>query len=470
MRDDNPSMTELQKIDRVHVWHPFTKLANPLQPPSGSGDPLIVITRASGAILCDENGKEYLDGNASIWTCLHGHGDERLTSAVCHQLQKLDHCSALGLANDQAALLAAELVEALNLPEGTRVFFSSDGSSAIEAGLKILHQARQLRGEGHKKKFLNFCGSYHGDTVGAMSLSHSPLFHRPFAEMMFDALHVPAPACYRCPHNRALPEKGADARLTRKCHWECVRDLERVITSNEPRNINAAVIEPRVQGAAGFLMHPRGYQQKIRPLLEEHDIWLMTDEILTGMGRCGPLLTGVDDGAHPQIVALGKSLSGGVLPLAATLIAPEVAGPFSAPDAPIFYHGHSYSGNPPACAAARASLQMLRGKHNTAHRKKFASILAEASKIFWQHDNVGDVRHEGGIVAIELVEDFASRKPFPAYKRVGAAVCAKAAELGLLTRPVGDCLVLMPPLCATEEQIEKMCQLLSVAIKCVLNK
>jgi len=466
---NNQVISELQSYDLKHVWHPFTRLVDLQMVTQGRALPPIVITQAKGAILRDENGNEYLDGNASIWTCLHGHCDEKIIQAVCEQLKKLDHCSSLGLANEQAALLSKELVDFLNLPESTRVMLSSDGSSAIEAGLKILHLARKLRGEEHRKTFINLCGAYHGDTVGAMSLSHSPQFHESFKEIMFDTVQIPAPACYRCPYNRAQPEKGFDARVVRKCNWECVQDLERVITRHGPQNINAVVLEPRVQGAAGFLMHPRGYLKKVFPLLKTHGIWLMCDEILTGMGRCGPAIVSLNEDVTPQAIALGKSLSGGVLPLAATLLDAEVSQPFTGPDSPVFYHGHSYSCNPPSCAAARASLQLLQTKHNTDYREKFTSLLAEASKIFWQHKHVGDVRQEGGILAIELVEDFFTRKPFPSCLSIAAKVCSKAAELGLLTRPVANSLVLMPPLCATKEQIQKMCEILSAAISEVLE-
>lgn len=455
-----------QEADQRHVWHPFTKLH-----PPGCGEPARIIVRGEGTRLWDESGRCYFDGNSSIWTCLHGHADPVLQEAVTNQLAQLDHVSALGLANDQAALLAAELCEAMSsrFHDG-RVMFSSDGSSAVEAALKILHLARRLRGEPARRIFISFGGAYHGDTTGAMSVSQSGKFHDPFRDLMFSSISIPPPACYRCPHNRAAPERGVDARLGRKCHWECLDDLKNVLQAVGSEFINALWAESPVQGAAGFQMHPPGYLTKASEILEEQGVWLACDEILTGSGRCGPFSPSVEHGARPQVVTLGKSLSGGALPLAATMVSREIAEIFEQSHSPVFYHGHSYSGHPPACAAARASLRLLREQHGPDHRKKFSAILCEAGQIFWSHPNVGDVRCEGGILAIELVADFATREPFPTGLRVGAKVCNVAAELGLLTRPVGDVLVLMPPLCATEDEITRMSLSLYEAVSRVLVK
>ncbi len=448
---------QAQLADSTFVWHPFTKL----KVPESTQPATRILQRGEGSRLWDVEGRVYYDGNSSIWTCLHGHGHPALIEAVTKQISKLDHVSALGLGNEQAAQLAAELCAAMSpvFSDG-RVMFCSDGSSAVEAALKMLHLARRLRGEPQRQLFLRFGGAYHGDTIGAMSVSHSTGFHHPFCDLMFQSMTVPTPACYRCPHNKAQPERGVDARQSRRCEWECLAELEAVVDSAPGGTVNALWAESLVQGAAGFVMQPQGYLRQASELLQQREVWLACDEILTGSGRCGPVSPSVAQGARPQVVALGKSLSGGVLPLAATVVSREIAQLYEQPQATVFYHGHSYSGNPPACAAALASLQLLSGEHNQARQQALYAALEESGKLFWQHPNVGDVRQEGGILAVEIVQDFINRNPFPPQLHIGTRVCEAAVARGLLTRPVGDVLVLMPPLCTTADEVKDMAQIL----------
>jgi len=440
------------KLDKKYLWHPFTQMADWMAP----GHKPVVIVEGRGAVLRDEKGNEYIDGNSSIWTNLHGHRQPKIDAAIGRQLKKIAHSSFLGLTNEVAPRLAKELVDAIAYPKKKyRVFLSDDGSTAIEAGLKMMIQARDQRGETKRKQTVSLAQGYHGDTIGAMSLSHSKAFHRPFAPLMFPTREAMSPACYRCPYNKARPVRGQDARETRKCKWECVDLLKKALDKN-PEKTAAFVMEPLVQGAAGMVMHPAGYLAKAAKLCRERGIWLMLDEVFTGFGRTGALFACQKENVQPDVIALAKGLTGGYLPLAATLASGEIFDAFLGDYASFktFFHGHSYSGNPLGAAAALANMELLSepGFEKTAAKK--ASTLRNLSQRFWNHPNVGDVRQEGFICAIELVADFASRKPFAPQERIGARVCEAAKKHGLLTRPLGNVLLLMPPYCITDAQMK----------------
>jgi adenosylmethionine-8-amino-7-oxononanoate aminotransferase len=458
-------MNDPAKLDQAHVWHPFTQMRDWNAP---DHEP-IVLVEADGAVLRDDRGREYLDGNSSIWTNLHGHRCPEIDQAIRAQLDRLAHSSFLGLTNDVAPALAAELVEAAEL-SGHKVFFSDDGSTAMEAALKMVFQARVQRGEAHRTLFVSLGHGYHGDTIGAMSAGHSPLFHRTYQPLLFESREVLSPACYRCPYNRAQPERGSDARRTRACQWECVEvELARAL---EEKSASAFVLEPRVQGAAGMLMHPAGYLEKAAELCRERGVWLVLDEVLTGFGRTGTMFAWQHDpGVQPDVVALAKGLTAGYLPVAATLASPEIfdafLGDFS--ELKTFFHGHSYTGNALGCAAGRANLRLFREEKTLEKNETLRDLLAEETARFWKHPHVGDVRQEGLICAIELVRDFATREAFPFAERIGHRVCEAARRHGLLTRPIGDVLVLMPPYCTTPAQLRRMVEALWLALVEVLQ-
>lgn len=441
------------EADKRFLWHPFTQMREWCAP----GHEPDVIVSGDGAVLRDDRGREYLDGNSSIWTSVHGHRHPRIDAAVRAQLDRIAHCSALGLASEPAARLAERLIGLYGGGAGHRVFFSSDGSSAIEAGLKMIFQARVHRGEGRRRRFVSLGGAYHGDTVGAMSVGHSGAFHRAFAPLMFETAEVMPPGCYRCPFNRARPRRGADARETRACDWECAGKLREALDAAGD-SACAFVLEPRVQGAAGMLMHPEGYLARAAALCRERGVWLMADEILTAFGRTGAMFACAREGVRPDVTALGKGLSGGYLPLAATLASGEIFDAFLGDYAEFkaFFHGHSFSGNPLACAAALGSLDVFAADRTLERMPALEGALKRAAAVFWEHPHVGDVRQEGMILAVELVEDFETRRPVPAEARLGHRVCEAARRHGLLTRPILNTLVLMPPLCATEEQVGAM--------------
>ncbi len=451
------------ELDQRHVWHPFTQMRDWNAP----GHEPIVLVEGDGAILRDDRGREYLDGNSSIWTNLHGHRRREIDQAIRDQLDRLAHSSFLGLTNDVAPALAADLVEAAGLPEH-RVFLSDDGSTAMEAALKMVFQARVQRGELGRTLFLSLGQAYHGDTIGAMSAGHSPLFHRTYQPLLFETSEVMSPACYRCRYNQAEPIRGADARTTRACRWECLGELEQAL---ENPAASALVLEPHVQGAAGMLMHPERYLELAAALCREHGVWLVLDEVMTGFGRTGTMFAFQQDrDVRPDVLALAKGLTGGYLPVAATLAAPHIFEAFLGEfeELKTFFHGHSYTGNALGCAAARANLRIFRDENTLERNQSLGRLLREESACFWAHPQVGDVRQEGLICAIEIVRKFETREPFAFAERIGHRICEAARRHGLLTRPIGDVLVLMPPYCTTPEQLRRMIDALWLGLNEVL--
>ena len=458
--------SEAAALDRAFVWHPFTQMR---EWTSRSSD-VTVITSGRGAVLRDDAGREYLDGNSSIWTNLHGHRHPTIDRALRTQLAKLAHSSFLGLTNDVAPRLAERLVRLMRAPgRKYRVFFSDDGSTAIEAALKMAVQARVQRGEPERVRFVSLASGYHGDTVGAMSVGQSGQFHRPFKPIMFPTREVASPACYRCPFNKARPQRGCDQRESRRCNWECVGELRRALDDSS-QTIAALVMEPRVQGPAGMWMHPPGYLKAAARLCRERGIWLLLDEVMTGFGRTGTMFACQKENVRPDLIALGKGITGGYLPLAATLASGEIFDAFNGEhnEFKTFFHGHSYSGNPLGCAAALASLDVFAKEKVLAAISLKAGVLKKLSHRFWDHPNVGDVRQEGLICAVELVADFETPASFPSDQRISHRVCAAARKYGLLTRPIGDVLVLMPPYCTTARQLERMVAALWRAVNEVL--
>jgi adenosylmethionine---8-amino-7-oxononanoate aminotransferase len=451
-------------LDRDYVWHPFTQMRDwndPAHPP-------LVITEGRGTLLKAEDGREYLDGNSSIWTNLHGHRRPEIDQAIRDQLDRIAHSSFLGLTNDVAVQLARELVAITGL-KGAKVFFSDDGSTAMEAALKMVYQARIQRGEKERTTFVSLASGYHGDTVGAMSAGHSPIFHAAYKPLLFDTHEVMSPACYRCPHNRATPVRGMEARAGRKCEWECVDELTTAL-DDLGEEASALVMEPLVQGAAGMTMHPHGYLEKAARACRERGVWLVLDEVMTGFGRTGTMFAFQQENVRADLVALAKGLTGGYLPVAATLASPEIFEAFLGDfgELKTFFHGHSYTGNALGCAAALANLKIFETDRTLEKNATLEKALATSAAKFWAHPNVGDMRQEGLICAVEIVRDFATRQPFPFTDRMGHHICEAARTHGLLTRPIGDVLVLMPPYCTTEDQLARMVEALWLGLNEIL--
>ena len=467
-------MHKLVRLDHAHVWHPFTQMRDWLR-----REP-IVITSGQGAVLRDMRGREYLDANSSIWTNLHGHNHPKLNAALKRQLGKIAHSSALGFANEPASGLAAELVKLANPKRSAssprrlqKVFFSDDGSTAMEVALKLAYEfTRRTRGPKTKPRFLSLAGAYHGDTVGAVSLGHIDLFHKAYGGLLFKTDQVMSPYCYRCPFNRAKPER-ADARKTRKCNWECVGKVEAkcAVARKQGNPYAAFVFEPLMQGAAGMIPQPEGWLKRVTDIARGHGALLVADEVMTGFGRTGSVFASQTESVQPDFLALAKGLTGGYLPMAATLTTQRVFDAFLGEyeEFKTFFHGHSYTGNQLGAAAGLASLELLARSTSVAARATLEKALRRELKSLWSLSNVGDVRQVGLVAGVELVRDWRTREPFALAERAGIRVCEAMARRGVLTRPIGNVVVLMPPYCTTTAQVKRMAGALYEAVEEVLG-
>ena len=491
-------MHPLAKLDQRFVWHPFTQMRDWLR-----REPLVIV-EGKGAVLRDVKGREYLDANSSIWTNLHGHRHPKISAAITRQLKKIAHSSALGFANEPASLLATRLVEAANgicdlrfaICDSKRktarkseianrklekVFYSDDGSTALEVALKLAYEfTRRSRGAKSKPRFLSLDGAYHGDTIGAVSLGHIDLFHRAYGGMLFKTDKVMSPYCYRCPFNRAKPER-ADARNYRKCNWECVGEVEKKFSAQKKKGnpFAAFVFEPLMQGAAGMIPQPFGWLRQVADIARSHGALLIADEVMTGFGRtgvapvsikkngqkirdgrdaCPTLFASHHESVQPDFLCVAKGLTGGYLPMAATLTTQKVFDTFLGEyeEFKTFFHGHSFTGNQLGASAALASLNILQSEKSMRQRARLQNNLHAELQTLWSLPNVGDIRQVGLVAGIELVKDWRTREPFALCERAGIRVCAAMARRGVLTRPVGNLIVLMPPYCTTPAQLREM--------------
>jgi adenosylmethionine-8-amino-7-oxononanoate transaminase len=473
-------MHRLAQLDHRHVWHPFTQMADWLK-----REP-IVIVEGQGAVLRDARGREFLDANSSIWTNLHGHHHPAINRALVKQLGRIAHSSALGLANEPASLLAAALVKAVagsNSPSAKptlgKVFFSDDGSTAMEVALKMAHQFARRHGR-TKPKFISLQNAYHGDTIGAVSLGHIDLFHQAYAGLVFKSDRAPAPYCYRCPYNRAQPER-ADAREYRSCRWECLDRLEHQFQRQRRRGnpYAAFVFEPLIQGAAGMIPQPMGWLLKASKIARDHGSLLIADEVMTGFGRTGAAGKTRDAGLFacnqeqvvPDFMALAKGLTGGYLPLAATLTTQKVFDAFLGKyeQFKTFFHGHSFTANQLGASAALASLKLLNSAASRQARSRLERTLGQELARLWDCSHVGDIRQVGLIAGIELVRDVRDRTPYELRERAGIRVCEAMARRGVLTRAIGNVVVLMPPYCTRATQVSQMVGALKEAVIEVLG-
>jgi adenosylmethionine-8-amino-7-oxononanoate aminotransferase len=422
----------------------------------------VVIVSGRGAILRDTAGKEYLDANSSIWTNLHGHRNAEIDTAVKSQVGKIAHSSALGLANEPASLLAEKLVRLAGpsrRPGLRKVFFSDDGSTAVEAALKMAYEFARRSGLSRKPKFLSLQSAYHGDTVGAVSLGHIDVFHKAYRGLLFKSDSVAAPFCYRCPFNRAKPER-ADARLYRKCNWECTGQLERKFNAQKKTGNSYAgfVFEPLIQGAAGMIPQPEGWLKRAAEIAHAHGSLLIADEVMTGFGRTGPIFACQKESVSPDLMALAKGMTGGYLPMAATLATQKIFDAFLGryDEFKTFFHGHSYTANQLGAAASLASLRVLQSRSSIQARRQLQDSLARELPCLWSLPNIGDIRQVGLIVGVELVRNWRTREPFPLRQQAGIRVCEAMSRRGVLTRPVGNVIVLMPPYCTTPTQVRRI--------------
>lgn len=436
----DPASSWVQK-DFKTLWHPFTQMQE------WFGDEPLVIDRAEGNDLIDDQGRRYLDGVSSLWCNVHGHRHPKIDAAIRGQLDRVAHTTMLGLTHPGAVELADRLVE-LTPGHLTRVFYSDAGATAVEIALKQAFQYMGLRGETKRTRFLSLAEAYHGDTIGAMSVGYSEVFHRYHRPLLFDALQTTPPHVFRW--ERGLDASSAvqvaidEARRTFEVHGE---------------EIAALIVEPLVQGAAGIWPHPPEYLSELARLARESGALLICDEVATGFGRTGTLFASDQAEVEPDLLCLGKGLTGGYLPLAATLATEEIFEAFLAPtdELAAFFHGHTFTGNPLGCAAGLASLDIFREEKTMDHVGEIIPALhARLDEEVASLPQVGDVRRHGMMVGIELVQDKETREHFPSALRVGYRASLAARKHGVIIRPLGDTIVLMPPLSITSREVDTL--------------
>ena len=428
-----PDFQQAAEWEKKHVWHPFTQMREWTLP---DHDPLFIVS-GEGAWVRDAHGKRYLDGNSSIWTNIHGHNHRQINRAIIEQLSQIAHSSFLGLTHFPAARLAKELVDLLPDSGLTRVFYSDDGSTGIEVAIKMTIQYFRQASRPKKTGFAAFANAYHGDTLGASSLGGIASFHDKFSDYQFPVTRI--------------------SDLT---------ELDRI----DDESLAAIVIEPLVQGAAGMRTWPVGMLRELRHWCDRHGVFLIFDEVMTGFGRTGRMFACQHEGVNPDFLVLAKGLTGGYLPLAVTLTTEAIyqgfLGEFS--ELRAFFYGHSYSGNPLGCAAALASLQIFREEAVLDRVARLIPVLENELQRLRRLPWVREVRQVGMIAGIEV--GAVDGSPFDWRERVGARICLAAREYGLLTRPIQDVVVFMPPLCVSEDEVSFGVEAIGKAIAAVCGE
>ncbi|MFH0813000.1 MAG: adenosylmethionine--8-amino-7-oxononanoate transaminase [Pseudomonadota bacterium] len=441
----------LVKMDKEYLWHPFTQMLD-----YAKEDPLIIV-EGEGSYLIDIEGNKYLDGVSSLWVTVHGHKHPEITNAIISQTKKISHSTLLGPSNVPAIELAQRLV-GITPPGLNKVFYSECGAAAVEIGLKMAFQYWQQRKDPRPKKtkFAYLQNAYHGDTLGAVSVGGIDLFHNIYKPLLTKNVCVPSPYCYRC----FLSKTPAD------CHRECVEELEKVIDAHH-EEIAAFIIEPIVQGAAGMIVAPPGYFKRVRELCDRYNILMIADEVAVGFGRTGRMFACEHEEVSPDIMIMGKGITGGYLPLAATLTTNEIYEAFLGEywEFKTFFHGHTYTGNPMACAAALANLEVFEKEKTLETLQGKIDCLTQLLKKFDALEHVGEIRQKGFMVGLELVLDRRTKEPYPPEEKMGIRIIKEARKNGLVIRPLGNVIVLMPPLSITTDELEQITDITFDAIK-----
>ena len=437
---NEPSPAELKAWDLAHLWHPFTQMAE--------YEPFLV-ERAQGCRLVDVEGREYIDGVSSLWCNVHGHRHPVIDQAIRAQLEQVAHVTLLGAAHPTTIKLAHRLAEMA--PAGlAHVFFSDSGATAVEVALKMAFQYWQQREQPQRQrtKYLAFEQAYHGDTIGSVSVGGVARFHEMFRPLLFDVVRLPAPDSYRRPN-------GVTAEAA--CGYYLAQ-FEQALAEHAD-SLAAVVIEPLVQAAAGIVTHPTGFLRGVRELTQRYGVLLIADEVAVGMGRTGTMFACEQEGVAPDFLCLAKGLTGGYLPLAATLTSDEVFRAFLGKyeESRSFFHGHTYGGNPLGAAAALATFEVFEAERTLEQLRLKIARLSEHLARLQDHPHVGDVRQRGFIAGIELVRDRARQEPFPWAEKRGICVCQHALTEGVWLRPLGNVVVIMPPLSISLQELDQIC-------------
>ena len=453
-RTGTVSWRTLAKWDKQWIWHPFTQMSE------WAGQDFLIIESGKCCYLRDIHGKRYLDGVSSLWCNVHGHRVRELDQAVKKQLGRIAHSTFLGLSNVPAIQLAKKLIEVV--PPGLkRVFYSDSGSESVEVALKIAYQYWQHKGETKRIKFIRLANAYHGDTIGSISVGGIDLFHEVYRPLLFETFSAPAPYRYQDQFEGSEEEYGDF----------CAKRLEEVIKKHHEETC-ALIMEPLMQGAAGMINQPVGYISRARELTKQYNILLIFDEVATGFGRTGRMFASEHESVTPDILCIAKGLSAGYLPLAATITTEEIYGAFLGryEDLKTFFHGHTYTANPLACAVAIANLELFEKGRVLERLAPKIEFLRERLKHFWELDHVGDIRQVGFMVGVELVRDKKTRAPYELKEKIGIQVIQETKRLGVIIRPLGNVIVLMPPLAIEIKELKKLLDVVYQSVKTVTEK
>jgi adenosylmethionine-8-amino-7-oxononanoate transaminase len=418
---------KLIELDKKYIWHPFTQMADWLK-----SEP-IVIDSAEGFYLIDTEGNRYIDGVSSLWCNVHGHRVKKIDDAIKVQMERVSHSTLLGLAQTKSIELAEQLVRIVP-PNLQKVFYSDSGATAVEIAVKMAYQYFQNTGRKERTKFVALKSSYHGDTIGSVSLGGINTFHSIFRPLLFETFFTPAPHPYRFDGTK---EDCARFSLDR---------IETVLRSHSDEVV-AVVIEPLVQAAGGILVHPEGFLKRVRQLTQKYGVLLVADEVATGFGKTGKMFACENEAVSPDIMCLGKGITGGYLPLAATLTTQEIFDAFlgDVAEHKTFYHGHTYTGNALACAAAFASLELFEENKVIESLPAKIELMEQYFSRMSELAFVGDARQCGLMGGIEIVKDKSSKESFLFGLGIGAKLCSSLWPAGVMLRPLGDCIVVMPP-------------------------
>ncbi len=450
MKDINLlNKSELLENDKNHLWHPFTQMKEWAQT-----EPLIIV-EGEGNYLIDIDGNRYLDGVSSLWANIHGHKRKEINQAISGQLQKISHTTLLGLTHPNAVILAQNISQIA--PGNLKwVFYSESGSTAVEIALKMAFQYWQNSGKVKKTGFVCLGEGYHGDTIGAVSVGGIDLFHNIYSPLLFKSYKVPSPYLYCKKHNIPL-DNGAEF---------CADEVKKLLEKHHEK-IAAFIIEPLIQGAGGMLPFPPGYLNKVRQYCSQYDVLLIADEVAVGFGHTGTMFACEKENVEPDILCLGKGLTGGYLPLSATLASDKIFDAFWSDYDQLnsFFHGHTFTGNPLACAAALASLDIFGKDQTLKNLPAKINALKEGLDALSKLDFVGDVRQCGLMAGVEIFEDKSRQTPFPLKRRTGHKICLDVRNHGLILRNLGDVIVFMPPLSITCDEITHMIESLEKSIR-----
>jgi adenosylmethionine-8-amino-7-oxononanoate aminotransferase len=461
MIEDN---NRLEEQDKRYIWHPFTQMKDWL------GERPIIISEGRDCFIKDIYGNWYLDGVSSLWVNVHGHRKKEIDDAIKKQLDHIAHTTMLGLGNLPAIELAERLVKLIQqsavssqqspsrapcpVPP-SKVFYSDNGSTAVEVALKMAFQYWQHKGKKGKISFVSLNNGYHGDTLGAVSVGGIDIYHKVFGPLLFKGHKAPSPYCYRCEIGGVYPD----------CRLACLGRMEEML-KEKSAEIAAVIIEPLVQAAGGMIVSPPGYLRGVRELCTKYEVLMIADEVATGFGRTGRMFACEHEGVVPDIMCLSKGITGGYLPLAATVATEEIYHAFLGEfrELKTFFHGHSYTGNPLGCAAALACLDIFEKEETIETLRPKIGMLESFLQDIASLDHVGDVRNKGLIAGIELVKDKQTKEPYPWEEKMGWRVCYYARNHGVFIRPLGNVIVVMPPLAISPENLQQLMKVIKEGI------